>query len=79
MKTQLHNYYICAEHLSLSHACSLVASLVFVSPYVSTEVDFIGFLVVALTPLAPSILPPVFCRIPQAPFNVYQRNLVTLK
>lgn len=58
MKTQLNNCYICIEGLGLSHSCSLVDSSVFISPHGPRIVGSIDFLVVSLTPLAPSILPP---------------------
>ena len=37
---------------------SLTVSLVSVSTYAAWLVDFVGFLVVSLTPLAPTIIPP---------------------
>ena len=47
----------CVEGLPPSHACSLVGSLVSVGPYGPRLVDPVGFLVMSLTPLDPSILP----------------------
>ena len=46
-----------AEILCQSHAGSLVGGSVSVSPYGPRLVDSVGFLVVSLTPLAPTILP----------------------
>lgn len=56
MKTLLQKYYIRVEFLSLSHSCSLVGSSVFMSHYGPN--DYVGFLVIFLTPLGPSILLP---------------------
>ena len=70
-KTKLHNCYICAEGLGLFHACSLLGSSVSVSPYGSSLVDSVGFLVVILITLASSIPLPLYQRIPQAPLNVW--------
>jgi hypothetical protein len=55
----MHNSYICAKGLGPSHVCSHVGSSVSMSNYGPKLVDFIGFRVVTLTPvaLAPSILP----------------------
>ena len=55
MKTELHNSYIYAEGL-----CS-----VSVSPYGPRLVDFVGFLVMSLTPLVLTILSflPFLCMI----------------
>lgn len=58
MKTQLNNCYICVEGLGLSHSCCLVGSSVSMSPHKPRLVDSVDFLVVSLTPLAPSIFPP---------------------
>ena len=44
--------------LGQSHIGSLVVGSVSVSPYEPRLVDSVGFLVVSLTPLAPTILPP---------------------
>jgi hypothetical protein len=71
MKTQLHNCYICAEGLGPFHACSLISSSVSVSRYGPRLVGSVCFLVVSLTPLAPSILLPLFHRLPQTPHNVW--------
>ena len=56
MKTKLHNYYTCED--LLVHVCSLVGGSVSVSPYGPRLVDSVGFLVVSLTILSPTILPP---------------------
>jgi hypothetical protein len=56
MKTKLHNYYTCED--LLVHVCSLVGGSVSMSLYGPRLVDSVGFLVVSLTPLTPSILPP---------------------
>ena len=56
MKTQLHICYICAEGLGPSHARSLVGSSVSVVPYGTRLVDSLGFLVVSMTLLSPSVL-----------------------
>ena len=52
MKTQLHNYYICAEDLGPSHD-ALWWAVQFYGPRL---VDFVGFLVVSLVPLTSSTL-----------------------
>ena len=69
MKTQMHICCICGEGPGLSHACSLVCSLIDMSSYRPRLVYSVGFLVVSLTFLVPSILPLLY-RIPQAPLNV---------
>jgi hypothetical protein len=51
MKTKPHNYYICAEGLGLSHACTLVGRSVSVGNHGSRLVDSVGFLVSFLSPL----------------------------
>jgi hypothetical protein len=43
----------CSQCLGLSHARSQVGSSVSMSPYASSLVDSVDFLVVSLTPLAP--------------------------
>lgn len=58
MKIQLHNSYICAESLVLTHFCSLVGSSLPVNLYEPRFIDSVGFLVVSLTPLSPPILLP---------------------
>jgi hypothetical protein len=58
MKTKLHISYICVGGLNASHAFSLVGGSVSVSPCGPRSVDSVGFLVVSLTSLAPSILHP---------------------
>ena len=65
MKSKLHICFICAEGLGLSHACSLVGSLVSVSFHGFRVVDSVDYLVMSLTSLAPSILPPLFPRFPK--------------
>ena len=59
IRTQLHNCSICAEDLSLFYACFLIGSSVSKNHYGPRLVDSVGFLVVSLTPLAPSILLPL--------------------
>lgn len=53
-----------AEGLVQTHANSLVDSSVSVIPYEPKLVGSVGFLVVSLAPLASTILPPLFHRIP---------------
>ena len=65
-RRQLHKCNICAQGLGESCAGSLVVGSVSVSPYEPKLVDFVGFLVLSLSPLAPTILPPLVGRIPQA-------------
>ena len=57
MKTQLHNCYVYAEGLGLSHTLWL-ASSVSLHSYGPRLVDFVGFLATFLTPLSPSIFCP---------------------
>ena len=72
MKTKLHNCYICAEGLGPSHAYSLVCGSVSVNPYGPRLVDSVGFLVVSLTPHAPTILfSPSSAGPPQASPNAW--------
>ena len=71
MKTKLQDGYICVEGLGPSHACSLVASSVSLNSFVPRLVDSVGFLMMSLALLAPSVLLPFFHRIPQAPLNVW--------
>ena len=66
MKTKLHIYYICVEGLGLSHACSLVGSSISLSPYRPMVFDSVGFVVMSLISLAPSIFP---LRFPQDSSN----------
>lgn len=63
MKTKLHICYIRVGGQHSSHACYLVDGSVSVNPYeprlAHRFIDFVCFLVVSLSPLAPpSILPP---------------------
>jgi hypothetical protein len=57
MKTQLYNCYICAEDIGPFLACSLVGNSVSLSPCGLRLIDSVGFLVMLLIPLAPSIRP----------------------
>ena len=71
-KTILHNCNICAGGLGKLCEGFLVCSSVSVSNYGPKLIDSVGFLVVSLTPLAPTILFSffaLFVRIPQAPPN----------
>ena len=54
MNTKMHICYICVGGLGLSHVCSLVGDSISVRPYGPRLVDSVGFLIVPLTPLAPS-------------------------
>jgi hypothetical protein len=56
MKTQQHNCCICAEILGQSQACFVVGGSVSVGLYWPRLVDSVGFLVMLMTPLAPTIL-----------------------
>ena len=58
MKIKIYDCYICAEGIVPSHIYFLVSVSVSVSSYGPKLVDYVGFLVVSLTPLIPSILPP---------------------
>ena len=71
MKTKLHIYYICAEGLDPSHACSLVGSSISMSHFVPRLVDPVGFLVVSLMPLAPLIFPPYLPQYSSSPPDVW--------
>lgn len=62
--------YICVEGLCLSQACCLVGDSVSVGPYAPRLVDSIDFLMISVTLLVPSILPPTLYRILQALCNV---------
>jgi hypothetical protein len=53
MMTKLHNCYICAEGLSLSHAVSLFGGSVFVGSCGPRLVYSVAFFCVFLTSLAP--------------------------
>jgi hypothetical protein len=53
----MHNCNICAEGLGQPHAYSLVGGSVSVDIYVTKIVDSVGFLVVSLTLLVPTVLP----------------------
>ena len=57
MKTQLHNCYVYAEGLGLSHTLWL-ASSVSLHSYGPRLVDYVCFLVVSLTALGSIILTP---------------------
>lgn len=57
MKTKLCNCNICVEGLGQSNAGSLVGGLVSVNHYVPRLIDYVHFLVLSLTFLAPTILP----------------------
>ena len=59
MKTKLHNYFICTEALGPSLVSSLFGGSVSVGPYGPRLVDYVFFFIVlSLTCLVPSILPP---------------------
>lgn len=57
-KTKIHNSNIYAEGLGQSHAGFLVVGSVSVRSYENRLVDSVDILVVSLTPLASTILPP---------------------
>lgn len=57
-KTKLYNCHIYVEGLNQTYLCFLVIGSVSVSPYELRLVDFTGFLVMSMTPLVPTILPP---------------------
>ena len=57
MKTQLHNYHICAESLGLSHECSLVGSSASMSPYGPRLVDSLDFFFCGILCLSSSFNP----------------------
>jgi hypothetical protein len=59
MKTKPHNCFICAKNLGLSLACALVGSSVSMSSYGPRLVNVVLFLVVSVTSLDPSIIPPL--------------------
>jgi hypothetical protein len=59
MKIKLNIYYECVGDLGPAPACYLVGGPGSVSPYDPRLVDFVGLLVVSLTPLAPSIQFPI--------------------
>ena len=55
----LYNYNIYVEGLGQSHAGSLVGGSVSMSHYGLRLVDSVGFLMMSLTHMAPTILPPL--------------------
>ena len=58
MKAKLHDCYTHVEGLGQSHVCSLVGDSVSESTHGLRLVDSVGFLVVPLTLLALTVLPP---------------------
>ena len=58
MKTKLHICYRCVGGPGPASACSLVGGPVSVSPHGPRLVGSVGLLVVSLTPLICSLLPP---------------------
>ena len=56
--TKLHNYITYTDGIGQTHKGSLIVDSVSVSLYEPRFIDPMGFLVVSLTSLAPSVLPP---------------------
>lgn len=74
MKTQLQDYYICAEDLNLSHACFLVDSSVSMCPDGPRLVDFVCSLLVFLTPKLLQSFLPLFTQ----PYQIIKKSSIRL-
>lgn len=65
IKDKLHNCYIRAESLDPSYECFGVGSSASMRPSGPRLVDYVGFLVAPLIPLAPTVIPLLFLHVPQ--------------
>lgn len=69
-KAKLHNHSTYVEGLGQTHASSMTVTSISVNPYEARFIDSVGVFVVSLASLDPTILPPLFCRIPRVPPNI---------